>query len=292
MKKRILSLVISMTFIITALTACGDKEEVSENVNPVVTESTEGAGESVEDKAESVAEVASEIITEEIQTIEQKNVELDASLSDDATQSEMNIHSADAFTLWDDELNSLWSRISDLADDDYKATLLDEQRDWIKMKEDQVTFAGAMFEGGTMQPLIENSTAMELTRVRCYELAVVLAKLTNQTFDLEVPEQPITAKMYFKDTQGTGTDIYSDLAMTESYEGYDITMGLYRLTTLEGTASFSESHIYDYVDNNIDVEGKITVTGNTAKFEVTRSGIDLFNAGDVFEFPERVLIGY
>ena len=45
-----------------------------------------------------------------------------------------------------------------------------EQQKWIKNKEASMKEAGADFEGGTMQPMIEYGTGAKLTRERVEEL--------------------------------------------------------------------------------------------------------------------------
>ena len=50
----------------------------------------------------------------------------------------MNQLTAQWYWLWDDELNSLWSRLSEELDAETKAKVLDEQRAWIKRKEENV----------------------------------------------------------------------------------------------------------------------------------------------------------
>ena len=49
--------------------------------------------------------------------------------------------------------------------------LLIEQREWIADKEETVKEAGAEYEGGSIQPLIEYTEAAEITKKRVYELA-------------------------------------------------------------------------------------------------------------------------
>ena len=49
--------------------------------------------------------------------------------------------------------------------------LTEEERAWIKWKEQAVKDAGSEMEGGSMQPLLENDKAAEVTRERVYELA-------------------------------------------------------------------------------------------------------------------------
>ena len=84
--------------------------------------------------------------------------------------------------MWDGELNDLWSRITDKIDEDRKQALLDEQRAWIRRKEAYIAKAGAEFEGGTMQPFLENCAGKEYSRKRCYELAEILAVLDGEDF--------------------------------------------------------------------------------------------------------------
>jgi uncharacterized protein YecT (DUF1311 family) len=90
------------------------------------------------------------------------------------SQSEMNQLSAELYTLWDDELNSIWKRLKESLPEDEMAQLTEEELQWISEKEEAVTEAGSEFEGGSMQPLVENTTAAKWTRERVYELAVYL----------------------------------------------------------------------------------------------------------------------
>ena len=90
--------------------------------------------------------------------------------SGDMTQGDMNELSAKLYKLWDDELNSIWKRL----DEDAKAELLDEEGAWIKEKESKIEEAGKDWEGGSGQPLAENTEGADLTRARVYELAEYL----------------------------------------------------------------------------------------------------------------------
>lgn len=49
-----------------------------------------------------------------------------------------------------------------------------EEREWIAYKEAEIKEAGAQYEGGTMQPLVENEKGAELTKARVYELVEYL----------------------------------------------------------------------------------------------------------------------
>lgn len=99
-------------------------------------------------------------------------------------QSTMNITSGEMFTLWDDELNSIWGRITENVSSSEKEKLLTEQREWIKKKEAKVKEAGKEAEGGTLQPLLESGTACRITRKRVYHLATVLAKALGEDYTI------------------------------------------------------------------------------------------------------------
>ena len=89
-------------------------------------------------------------------------------------QQEMNRLSAELYILWDEELNSMWKRIKEILPEDAMDLLTEEELDWIWEKEAAVKEAGSEAEGGTLQPLLENTTAVEYTRERVYELAEYL----------------------------------------------------------------------------------------------------------------------
>ncbi len=123
-----------------------------------------------------------ESIQDEIAEVEDKSCEYENADWGSMGQQEMNHLTAQWYQLWDDELNSLWSRLSDELDDETKAELLDEQRAWIKRKEENVRGAGIAAFGGSLQPQLENDTAKEMTRARAYILAGYLADVRNEDF--------------------------------------------------------------------------------------------------------------
>jgi len=125
-----------------------------------------------------------ESIQEEIARIEEQSREHCDIDSSNMGQQEMNQHSAQWYQLWDDELNSLWSRLSDELDAETKAKVLEEQRAWIKRKEGNATAAGVQALGGSLQPLLESGTAAEMTRARVYVLAGYLADVRNEAFTI------------------------------------------------------------------------------------------------------------
>lgn len=86
----------------------------------------------------------------------------------------MNQLSSELYALWDDELNSIWKRIKNKLDADAMEALTKEERAWVQEKDKQVKDAGSEWEGGSGQPLAENTEAANLTRKRVYVLAEYL----------------------------------------------------------------------------------------------------------------------
>ena len=120
-------------------------------------------------------EVVESAIDFELEEVNQRANKLNDELeSGDLPQQEMNQKSYEIYQIWDDELNSIWKRITNILDEDAMDKLREEEREWIQYKEEEVKAAGAECEGGTLQPLLENSKAIELTRDRVYELAAYL----------------------------------------------------------------------------------------------------------------------
>ena len=72
--------------------------------------------------------------------------------------------------MWDYALNEVWDVLKQTQDAETMSSLTTEEREWITLKEQAVADAGAEFEGGTMQPMIMNQKAAEITRDRVYEL--------------------------------------------------------------------------------------------------------------------------
>lgn len=105
----------------------------------------------------------------------------------DMPQMELNLTTGEMFELWDEELNSIWSRLIKEVTPEKKEELLADQRKWIKRKETAVKEAGSEALGGTLQPQLENGTAWSYTRKRVYYLASVLAETRGENF--EVPAE-------------------------------------------------------------------------------------------------------
>lgn len=90
------------------------------------------------------------------------------------TQTEYNEKTQQLYELWDIALNTLWSSLKQTLDEETMTSLLAKQREWIAEKEQAVAEAGAEYEGGSMQPMVMNQKAAEITQSRVYELMELL----------------------------------------------------------------------------------------------------------------------
>ena len=118
------------------------------------------------------------------------------------TQGEMNASSRWFYVIWDTELNNLWSRFMNLADQKTKESVLAEQRNWVAMKEEATLLSiGSSEENGSIYPLLQNSFLEEITKNRACVLASKLAGIKGEDFML-----PDRSNKYglFVDNQGTG----------------------------------------------------------------------------------------
>ena len=216
----------------------------------------------------------------------EKVVEKYAVLSETAqTQGEMNIASKWLFTIWDAELNNLWSRFSDSADAETKERILAEQRNWIAMKAEVTTTAiGTREDGGSIYPLLENSFLEGITKNRAYILANELAKVNKESFVL--PKRSDYYGVYVDD-QGSNS-VYSSLLIRQDMEGNDeAVISVYRIGEVTGKFTENENGELSFVSYDEKVKGIITINGwDGAVFKVTEASADaILTVNEAFEFP-------
>ena len=201
------------------------------------------------------------------------------------TQSEMNLSSKWFFVIWDTELNSIWSRFSDSADQETKEKFLEEQRNWAAMKEEVTLLSlGSREENGSMYPLLQNSFLEEITKNRTYVLASELAKLKGESFAM--PEKSAKYGL-FVDNQGTGS-VYSSLNTRQGWEGEDeAIISIYRQGEAEGTFVDNGNGELTFTSDDGSIKGTIKLNGwDGASFKVTETaGESAFAVGEEFEFP-------
>ena len=149
--------------------------EIQESSTQETMEET-SAQETIQETFESI-ETSSDIDVQGMMAeAEEEAAALQKKLTEDSTlkQFEMNELSYEIYCVWDDLLNELWAVLKDTLDEQTMNNLLEEQRAWITMKEDEIKKVGETFGGGSMAPLVRNQKAAELTKTRVYELATYL----------------------------------------------------------------------------------------------------------------------
>ncbi len=276
MKNNYLLLCISLV-IFLALSGCGKskilQEDTTSDQNIHIDNHVEESSDNRTNKSEASEEKSeAESIQDEIAKVEAKSCEYENADWGSMGQQEMNQLTAQWDQLWDDELNSLWSRLSDELDSETKAKVLDEQRAWIKRKEENVKGAGAAAFGGSLQPQLENSTAEEMTRARAYILAGYLADARNESFTIpsEIQESIDMADLSLND-------------VFEKFEGQWIfdedrgaCVGIERTETCAYGVEGSNWTVWvtgGDIISDLDVYG---YTGNNIIFKIPHDGYDVF----------------
>lgn len=89
----------------------------------------------------------------------------------------------------------------------------------------------------------------------------------------------------YTDKQGTD-EIYSSLTLRSNSDGtYAAEVGIYRVTTLEGTVD-DALHFTSDTSNGPDVKGDIVIDGGIAEMTITESDFSELAAGTVVRFPD------
>lgn len=262
--------------------ACGAKTDkiqfsISEQPQPAENQHTEAVndaeqGRDTEDGSDIKEISETESIQDELAKVEVMSCEYENADWGSMGQQEMNQLTAQWYQLWDDELNSLWRRLSEELDGETKAKVLDEQRAWIKRKEENIRGAGAAAFGGSLQPQLENSTAEEMTRARAYILAGYLADVRNEPFtippaiqesiDLADPGlndvfEKFEGQWIFDEDRGACVGVERTETCAYGVEGSNWTVWV------TGGDLISDLDVYGY-------------TGNSILFKVAKDGYDAF----------------
>jgi uncharacterized protein YecT (DUF1311 family) len=162
-----------------------DTEEVSDTEAVADSEmafATEDKSEPESTENQNTEKSETESIQDEIAKVESKSVEYENTDMSNMGQQDINKLTSDWYQLWDDELNSLWSRLNKELDSETKEKALEEQRAWVTEKEASIEEAGESVQGGSLQSQVENTVAEQKTRARAYVLAGYLAKVRNEAF--------------------------------------------------------------------------------------------------------------
>lgn len=82
----------------------------------------------------------------------------------------------DRYELWDELLNDIYSVLKEQLPADEMVQLREEQRNWIKQRDDSAKEASLKYEGGTAEQLEYVAVLANLTEERCYELVEIYMK--------------------------------------------------------------------------------------------------------------------
>ena len=113
--------------------------------------------------------------------IRTRQEEIDEKLRSDALldQTTLNQLAYEEFDMWDVLLNKIWAYLGETLETDKMEQLRDEQKKWIQEKEALMEDAGAGFEGGSMQPMVEYGAGATATQKRVEELIAQYLSLTG-----------------------------------------------------------------------------------------------------------------
>ena len=246
------------------------------------TEAKNTEAENTESKLQEGDVSETEQIQSELALVENASLEFENADWGSMAQMEMNQLAAQWYQLWDDELNSLWQRLNEEADEQIKAELLEEQRAWIRTKEGNVKAAGEEALGGSLQPLLENTVAEEMTRARVYVLAGYLADIRQETFavpvdvqesiDEENPSlddvfQQFEGQWIFDESRGACVGVERTGDCAYGVEGSNWTVWV------TGGDVFSDLDVYGYTD--VAIIFKIAYTDSEAYYKLFRNGEDV-----------------
>ena len=116
-----------------------------------------------------------ENVKETVASTERYTASLENTIINDLlTQTELNERTKEIYDEWDYVLNSIWKVLQRVKEEEEMNSITANERAWIAYKEEAVAEAGAPFEGGSMQAMIMNQKAAELTKNRVYELMTLL----------------------------------------------------------------------------------------------------------------------
>jgi uncharacterized protein YecT (DUF1311 family) len=95
-----------------------------------------------------------------------KLIALEKALSEAETQLDMNIRSKAVVDHWEKKLNKLEVKVQKDLDATAGALFEKAKTKWIEYRSAQIKFEGDLYRGGSIQPLIHNSTFIRITKER------------------------------------------------------------------------------------------------------------------------------
>lgn len=248
-----------------------------------------------------ISNVKAETIQDEITRIQGKAYEYESDIFNAETQLERNLYSGDLYQLWDDELNSLWKRLSKELNPEMKKKVLKQQRAWIKRKNENVKSAGDMVSGGSIQSLVCNSRAAEMTRVRVYVLAKYLANVKNEPFTIssEIKESLNELDPNLNDVFKSFEGQWKIDEKPNTYIGIERTdMCLYGVEGSDWTlwvtdeVVLSDKDVYSYTRDNIIFKVSRNGKNSFYKLSFTYGDTIIFASGSSLDKMDNIITFY
>lgn len=100
--------------------------------------------------------------------------------SDEGITSAMRSYYGQAYEMYDEALNEIYSLLKEQLSQDTMKSLQAEETKWIKQKEDSANKSASDYKGGTFEFVAYNSSLYQSTKDRCYEL------VNNYTTDSKI----------------------------------------------------------------------------------------------------------
>lgn len=177
MKNKQKILIVMSTIVLAILVACGNstdklgvstikRNEQENDSNHTSTNSNYGESEKSSVSEGEITESKKDEYLERLNAME----ESDRNGEVKTTMVEMIDQEAERYKTWDKELNEIYGVLKEKLNMEQMDKLRNEQRNWIKHRDELAKEASLKYEGGTMESLEYVATQASLTRERCYEL--------------------------------------------------------------------------------------------------------------------------
>lgn len=113
--------------------------------------------------------------------------------SDEGITNAMRSYYGEAYEMYDEALNEIYSLLKEQLPQDTMKNLQDEEVKWIKQKEDSANKSVSDYKGGTFEFVAYNSSLYQSTKDRCYEL--VTNYMTDSKIKINANKQDYKNKL-------------------------------------------------------------------------------------------------
>jgi len=164
-----INLLIIFTFVILA--GCGNSSELSAKPNNQLSNSN--STQITDDSSDrEMTESKKDEYLKKLNEMEEEDRNLEAGTS----MVEMEEQEAERYKKWDVELNKIYGVLKEQLSTEEMDELREEQRNWIKFRDEAAKEASLKYKGGSTESLEYVATQASLTRERCYVLVAKYMK--------------------------------------------------------------------------------------------------------------------